>query len=252
MSLLAVERIKLFSTRSPWWCIGLVAFISIGFAALIAALTDDLEFVTVGSTQVGYNLAFPVILVLAILGITTEYRFSTIRVSFMAVPNRTAVLMAKTTLVALVCGVLGEVTAFISYGVAKLIQPDAGLSIDTGAEWRYVTGIGLVYAIGAIIGISIGALVRQTAAAVSIVLVYSLLFESLIGLVPRVGDDIQKYLPFINANHYLTQGAGEAGGEGAGFGLDMPWGAWGALAYYVAIAVAFLVAATVIVERRDA
>ncbi len=252
MSLLAVERIKLFSTRSPWWCIGLAAFISIGFAALVTALTSDLDMVTVGNTQVGYNLAFPVILVLAILGITTEYRFSTIRVSFMAVPNRTAVLLAKTTLVALVCGVIGEITAFVSYGVATLIKPNADLAIDTSGEWRYVAGIGLVYAIGAVIGISIGALVRQTAAAVSIVLVYTLLFESLIGLVPKVGDDIQELLPFINANHFLTQGAGETAGEGSGFGLDMPWGAWGALAYYIAIAAALLVAAIVVVERRDA
>ena len=29
MTLLAVERIKLFSTRSPWWCIGLAAVIMI-------------------------------------------------------------------------------------------------------------------------------------------------------------------------------------------------------------------------------
>lgn len=252
LRLLTVERIKLFSTRSPWWCIGLAAFISIGFAALVTALTSDTEFVTVGNTQVGYNLAFPVVLVLAILAVTTEYRFGTVRTSFMASPNRTSVMLAKTTLVALVCGVVGEVTAFASYGVARLIKPNVDLGIDTGPEWRYITGIGLVYAIGAVIGIAIGALVRQTAAAVSIVLVYTLLFEGLIGLVPKVGDDIQKLLPFINANHFLTQGSGETAGEGSGFGLEMHWGAWGALVYYIACAVVLLVAAIAVVERRDA
>lgn len=252
LSLLTVERIKLFSTRSPWWCIGLAAFISIGFASLVTALTSDTEFITVGNTQVGYNLAFPVVLVLAILSVTTEYRFGTIRASFTAVPNRTAVLVSKTALVALVCGVLGEVTAFASYGVARLIKPEVDLAINTEPEWRYITGIGLVYAIGAVVGIAIGALVRQTAAAVSIVLVYILLVESLIGLIPRIGDDIQKLLLFINANHFLTVGSGATAGEGSGFGLQMHWGQWGALAYYAGVALALFVAAVIVVERRDA
>lgn len=36
MSLLDVERIKLFSTRSPWWCMGLVLVFGLAFAALVA------------------------------------------------------------------------------------------------------------------------------------------------------------------------------------------------------------------------
>ncbi|HEY0639095.1 MAG TPA: hypothetical protein VGD67_15700 [Pseudonocardiaceae bacterium] len=251
MTLLAVERIKLFSTRSPWWCIALAAAISIGFSALVTGLSAD-EFITVGNTQVGYNFAFPVVLVLAILGITTEYRFGTIKSTFMAAPNRTKVMLAKTALVAMVCGLIGEVTAFTSWGVANLIKPSVDLSLNSQPEWRYVAGIGLVYAIGAVIGISIGALVRQTAAAVSIVLVFILLVESLIGLVPKVGDDIQVLMPFINANHFLASGSGALAGEGAGLGLEMHWGPWGALAYYSAIALVFLVAAVAVVERRDA
>ena len=34
MSLITVERIKLFSTRSPWWCMIIAAVLSIGLAAL--------------------------------------------------------------------------------------------------------------------------------------------------------------------------------------------------------------------------
>lgn len=253
MTLLAVERIKLFSTRSPWWCIGLAAAIAIGFSALFTALsgTDDFP-VTVGITQIGYGFAAQVLLILAILAVTTEYRFNTMKVSFAAMPNRTAVLLAKATLVAVVCGVLGEITAFGAYGVGRLVKPDAGqaLVIDTSAEWRYVAGIGVVYAISAVLGIAIGALVRQTAAAISIVLVYSLLFENLIGLIPKVGDDIQRLLPFINANNFLTAGNGVNAGENVA--LNLHWGAWGSLAYFAAVTAAMLVIAIVVVERRDA
>jgi len=39
MTLIAAERIKLLSIRSPWWCAGLAILASIGLSALIAAAT---------------------------------------------------------------------------------------------------------------------------------------------------------------------------------------------------------------------
>jgi ABC-2 type transport system permease protein len=253
MTLLAVERIKLFSTRSPWWCIALAAVIMIGFSALITALSGGPDFpLTVGTTLVGYGFALNVILVMAAIAITTEYRTGTIRATFMAVPNRTAALLAKVGTVALVSGVVGEVIAFGAYGVGRLIKPNADLTINTEAEWRYVAGIGLIFALSAVIAIAVGALVRHTAGAVAILLVWIMLVESLVGIIPKVGDDIQRWLPWVQANHFLTAGSGEAAGEGSGFGLSMPFGPWGALAYFAGVTAALLVVALVAVERRDA
>lgn len=253
MTLLAVERIKLFSTRSPWWCIGLAIVISVGIGALATALSGGADLpTTVGATQVGYNIALTVVLILAVLAATTEYRFGTIRATFLAAPDRTKVVLAKTALVTIVCGLLGEFTAFTAWGAGVLIKRDADLAIDTGQEWRFVAGVGLIYALSAVLSVAIGLLVRQTAGAVSIVLVYSIALETILLILPRIGDDIAPFLLFINANHFLTSGAGEAAGEGAGQGLDMHWGPWGALAYFAAVAFAFLIAAIVVVNRRDA
>jgi ABC-2 type transport system permease protein len=253
MSMLAVERIKLFTTRSPWWCLALATVIMIGFAALFTALSGSEEFpLTVGTTQVGYGFALNVILVMAAIAITSEYRFGTIKATFMAVPNRTAALLAKATVVALVSGVLGELIAFGAYGVGRLIKPNADLAINTATEWRYVAGVGLVFALSAVIAVSVGALVRQTAGAVSILLVWIMLVEGLVGLIPKVGDDIQRWLPWMQANHFLTAGNGEAAGEGNGVGLQMPFGPWGALAYFAGVTAALLVLAAITVERRDA
>lgn len=36
MTLLAVERIKLFTTRSPWWCALITLAVVVGFAAIFA------------------------------------------------------------------------------------------------------------------------------------------------------------------------------------------------------------------------
>lgn len=170
MTLLAVERIKLTSTRSPWWCALITLAITAGFTALFVANSEAVA-VTVASTQFGFNLGMIIIMVMAALAATTEYRFNTIRTTFQAVPNRTAVLAAKTAVVALPAGVIGEITAFASYGLARLMKPAADLGIDTSAEWRQVAGIGLVYSFAAVLAVAVGVVVRNSAAAISILLV---------------------------------------------------------------------------------
>ena len=47
MTLLAVERIKLFTTRSPMWCTLAALVVTIGFAALIAGVSIAAGFVAV-------------------------------------------------------------------------------------------------------------------------------------------------------------------------------------------------------------
>lgn len=249
MTLLAVERIKLFSTRSPWWCLGLTALIMIGLSALIAGLArpDELSLLT---SLAGYNFALMVLLVMCSIAVTNEYRFGTIRATFVAVPNRTAVLLAKVALVALVAGIAGEVCSLAAYGVHRLFEPTANLTLDTAAEWRFLLGIGLVFALSGVIAIAVGILVRQTAAAVSILLVWVLLVENLVALIPKVGDDIQKWMPWMAANRFLFTGNGGEGG--GGIDIDWPYGPWGGLAYFAGVALALLVVALVVAERRDA
>lgn len=251
MTLLAVERIKLFSTRSPYWCTALALILGVGLTAIIAGTTDNGQ-MSIGLTQFGSSqLALSVVLVMSALAVTTEYRFSTIRATFLAVPSRTSALVAKTVVVAIIAGVLGEIIAFASWGMAKLLSPASDLAINTGAEWRHVAGIGLLYGIGAVLAIAVGILVRQTAGAVAILLVWNMLLEGLIGIIPKVGIKIQAWLPFQNANHFLALGGGDAA-EQPGAGIDFKLSQWGSLGYFAAIAVALLVVALIVAKRRDA
>ncbi|SER32721.1 hypothetical protein [Lentzea albida] len=251
MTLLAVERIKLFSTRSPYWCSALALVLGVGLTAIIAASTDNGQ-LSLGATQFGSSqLALSVVLVMAALAVTTEYRFSTIRATFLAVPNRTSALVAKTVVVAFIAAVLGEIIAFGSVGIAKVLSPASDLAITTGDEWRHVAGVGLLYGIGAVIAIAVGILVRQTAGAVAILLVWNMLLEGLIGIIPKVGVKIQAWLPFMNANHFLQLG-GDNPAEQAGAGVDFKLSQWGSLGYFAAIAVALLVVALIVAKRRDA
>ncbi|WP_410589019.1 ABC transporter permease [Amycolatopsis sp. lyj-23] len=256
MTLLAVERIKLFSTRSPWWCALTALVLSVGLAALIAGTREDAEFTaTVASTQYGYDFGVAVIMVLAALSVTTEYRFGTIRTTFQAVPRRSPAVLAKAVVVALLGLTIGEVSAFGSWFVARLLQPRADLALDSTADWINVTGVGVLYALAAVIAVAVGVLVRHSAGAIALLLCYALAAEKLVQLVPGVGKDIYQWMPFNVAAKVLTgTGASNESAHGAGpvslSTSPLPQG-W-ALGYFAAVAFALLALAVTAAKNRDA
>ena len=241
MSLLAVERIKLFSVRSTWWCMLLAIALPVALSALVATNADRID---VLSTQAGYQFGLMVVLVLAALSITTEYRFSTIRATFLAVPNRIVALTAKTALIAALAFVLGEVVAFGSWATAKVLRPEIALALEDSSTVRLVAGIGVVFAISAVLAVAVGALVRQTAGAVALLLVWSLLVEQLVLLIPNIGADINNWMPFVAADHFLK--------GGGPLPTDMPYGPWGGLAYFAAVTLGVWLVAAFVVRSRDA
>ncbi|GLY67465.1 ABC transporter permease [Amycolatopsis taiwanensis] len=256
MTLLAVERIKLLTTRSPWWCALIALALTIGFAALMVGTSTDTEFTaTVASTQFGANFGMAVVMVLAALSVTTEYRFSTIRTTFQAVPNRVAVLIAKTAVVAALALVIGELSAFGSWGVSLLIKPNADLALNSSADWINVAGVGAVYALAAVIAVAVGILVRHSAGAIALVLIYALAVESLIRLIPTVGPKIYEWLPFNVAQKFLTGDGASNAGRNALAGpplstaeLSQGW----SLAYFAGIALVLLAVAIGAAKKRDA
>ncbi|WP_018684320.1 ABC transporter permease [Actinokineospora enzanensis] len=254
MTLLAVERMKLFSTRSPWWCTAIALAITIGFGALMSGTSNAASPMNVAATQFGYTFGLVVVMVMAALAITTEYRFSTIRATFLAVPNRPTALLAKTAVVAILAGIVGELCAFGSWGISKLIKSSADLGIDTAYEWRAVAGVGLVYAIAAVIAVGVGVLVRHSAGAIALLLIYTNLVEGLVTLIPTIGPKIHRWLPFNMSNAFITGDADittrpiNEGPPPAEAGL----GPWPALLYFAAFAVVVLVIAITTAKRRDA
>lgn len=251
MNAIAAEQIKLFSSRSIWWSAALSVLLVAGPAGLIAALAEDgwqpdgTEFLTLGQV---------VVLVLAALTVTGEYRHGTIRATFLAVPNRTAALLAKTVVVALAGGVMGLITGVAGRATAVLMRPEAGLAelgraLGSGAPWRAVAGSAAVFALSAVLAVAVAVLVRSTAGSLSLLLGWVLVAEPVVASLPQVGDDIGRWLPFANADHFLYADLPEPGSI---FDAGMPFGPWGALAYFAAISAALLAVALVMADRRDA
>jgi ABC-2 type transport system permease protein len=240
--LVAAERIKLLSVRSPWWCAGVAVAGVVGLTALLALTApEEVGDVSGAGGNPFLQFALVVVLVMGAVAVTTEYRFSTVRRTFEAVPNRTAAMLAKAAVVAVAGALVGLVASFASWAAVWVLRPGAGFALRTADDWRLVAVPGLVFAIGAVLAVAVGILVRQTAAAVSIVLVWTLLLEQLVQIIPNVGEDIHRWMPFVNAANATSSGDPE-----------MPFGPWGSLAWFTAVAVALFVAALVVVDKRDA
>ncbi|MFI5607649.1 ABC transporter permease [Amycolatopsis sp. NPDC051903] len=249
MTLLAVERIKLFTTRSPWWCALIAIVLTAGFAALVAGAAPSEAQIDVATTQFGYQFGVAVIMVLAALSVTTEYRFGTIRTTFQAVPNRGSVLVAKAVVVGLMALVIGEIGAFAAWALGYAIRPSDAMALDTSAEWLNVAGVGVIFAFAAVIAVAIGILIRHSAGAIALLLIYSLAVENLVQLIPTVGPKIHKWMPFNVADKFLHgSGAAQAGPPPSDAVLSQGW----SIVYFAGIAIVLLAVAIGVAKKRDA
>ncbi|MEV4241405.1 MULTISPECIES: ABC transporter permease [unclassified Nocardia] len=252
MGVLAAERIKLTSTRSPWWCTAIVVVLALGLAALFAAVArsssgqENALDLTV-STAVGGISGFGVmvLMIMATLTVTSEYRFGIIRTTFQATPHRAKVIATKAGLVGVYGAVLTIVLAFAAYAIAKAIGGGAAdnLTLSGGDAWREIYGIPIYTFLGVILAVGIGVLVRQSAAAISLIVLWPLLIEPLLGAFGSFGRNVQPFLPFANASHFYSASESTA---------NWHWGPWGGLLYFAVFVAIVFGGALVMVNQRDA
>ncbi|GAA4537908.1 hypothetical protein [Amycolatopsis samaneae] len=247
MNVLRAERIKLFSTRAPWWCTAIAVVAPLAFTAVFMGLAGSKVPVNVGNTQLASAQGRTVVLVLAVLAATSEINWGTLRLTFQAVPSRVPALLAKATVVGALSTAIGLVVGFGSWGVSLLVQPGADLALHTGADWRSVLGQSVTFLLTGILGVGVGLLLRNTGLALALVLVWTQLVEGLLALIPRVGPHIYPWMPFYAADQF-------AGGDlqRTMLRLSPPMGPWGYLGYFAAISVVVFAAGVAVTRHRDA
>jgi ABC-type transport system involved in multi-copper enzyme maturation permease subunit len=105
--------------------------------------------------------------------VTSEFRTGMIRMTLTACPRRLVVLAAKATVVA---GVVFAVTlpaAAVAFGVGRAMLD--GDAYPTGAPFPALIGVALAITALGVLGIAIGAVVRQSAGAMAVVVAVVLL-----------------------------------------------------------------------------
>lgn len=252
MTLLNVERIKLFSTRSPYWCLALIPVVG-ALITFFVSTADGGSFASLPTSQLWVNLAVSVVTVMAGLAITTEYRFGTIRNSFLAAPNRVAVLIAKALLLAALSAVAVLATSGLTYLLAKAVAGSqtvpGAFDIVTAADARVLWGPALIGAFAAVLAVGVGALIRQSAGAIAVLLIWPLIIEGLMTLFGDTGRKIAPWLPFSAAQRFYLGDVQT--GPPVDPTVSVPTWWQGGLIFAGTALVIFIVAA-VVIKRRDA
>jgi ABC-2 type transport system permease protein len=206
-----------------------------------------------GSPTAGYNsverslsgiylaqLAFGV---LGVMLVTGEYSTGMIRATFAAVPRRLPVLWAKLGVfiaVTVVLGMASCVAAFLG-GQAIFASKHVDASFGDPHVARAVLGAGLFLAAIGALGVALGALLRNTAAAIATLTGLLFVLPVIVGVLPRSWSDaIGPYTP------------ADAGTTIIAVFPDpqrlAPWTGFGVLCAYAAVATAL---AAVMLIRRD-
>ncbi|MCC3281809.1 MULTISPECIES: ABC transporter permease subunit [Arthrobacter] len=137
---------------------------------------------------------------LAVVVIGSEYTTGMIRSTMVAVPTRTPALLAKTLVIAVISFVLGVVAAFTTYLLAQPILAGSDLDFGLDAPWVLpsIINTGTVLALIAIMGVGIGALLRNTAGGVVTLVGALFVLPIIAGLLTGLADwveDAARFLP---------------------------------------------------------
>lgn len=241
------ERIKLTSTRSPYWCLAMVVVFGIGVAALLGWLLSGgyADPASVDTRTIDYlvgvnQFGVAIFAIMAVLGVTTEYRFGTIRTTFAATPRRPLVILAKTVVFGGLTFVVAAVVGLLGVVLGQALTGN-GIALGGPDTVRQLWGTPVFAMLCALIGLAVGALVRHSAGAVAIVLGWMFAFERILSVLPRIGENIAPFLPFLNGWNFLSGGND-----------TFHWNALGSLVYFAAFTVILLSIAIIVTNARDA
>ncbi|MFE6663770.1 ABC transporter permease subunit [Streptomyces sp. NPDC057697] len=170
---IASEWTKIRSVRSTMWTLGVMIVLLIGIGLLttlaVNAVDSDL-----GSTPVlslgffGVLLGSICVITLGVMTIASEYGTGMIRTTLTACPSRARVLGAKAIVFFLLTFVITAVTtALVAAFQSALVDGVA----PSGADWlRATVGVGLYIATLGLLSLAVGALIRHSAGAITIMI----------------------------------------------------------------------------------
>jgi hypothetical protein len=252
------EWTKLRTLRSTRYALLAGVATTIGFAIIPALVNatrwntmsaaDRAGFHPLETSLIGVSVAQLAIGVLGVLVITGEYSTGMIRSTFAAVPKRLPVLWAKTGVFGLVTLVLAVPSTLIAFFSAQAILKghslnghDIALSFSDPGVSRAVIGGALYLTLVGLLGLGLGAIVRNAAGGISALAGILFVLPPLMSVLPASwGNAISPYLP-SNAGQAIMQTGNPAH-------TLAPWTGLGLLAAYTATAIAV---AAIQLRRRD-
>jgi ABC-2 type transport system permease protein len=218
MAQLRAELLKVRSTRTTLGLLlGMIALILL-FALLTGLVSntsglstpeDQRQLLSLGSVAGIFSALAGVLLV------TSEFRFGTIRPTFLFTPQRPRVLAAKlaaSLMAGIAFGVIGEGIGF-AIGYVILAARGISFTLSGGDVTLLILGTLAATALWAALGVGFGAIVRNQVGAVIGLLAWGFIVDNLLfGLVPSVGrftpTRAQDAVIGLKTDHLLSPAAG--------------------------------------------
>jgi ABC-2 type transport system permease protein len=244
------EWLKLVTVRSTYWTTAVALLLALATALLLGLAFRESSpgtggrFALVGATG---SLSFVALVVgvLGVLSIGGEYATLQIRSSYTAVPHRWPALVAKAVVVGLWSFVTGLVVTFGSFAIIAAFFGGKGIAVPfDGDTVGALIGGAFYLAIIAVFAVGLGALVRASAAGITIL--SGLLFVVPIVLA-LIGALVQAKWA-TTASDYLLSSAGGVLFAPKGTGAIELWAALLTLAVWLAVV---WVPALLLTMRRD-
>jgi ABC-type transport system involved in multi-copper enzyme maturation permease subunit len=210
------EFAKIRSVRSTWWTLLISLVVSVGISFLIAALTSanwnsltpaDRASMDMSAVVSGVYFGVLVTGVLGTLVVSTEYSTGMMRTALSAFPRRGTLFAAKAVVLAVVVLLLGLVIAFASYGLAEPFYSRHGvdLSLSRAANVRALLAVPVYLTLVALMGLSLGFLLRHTAAAISSLVGLMFVIPIITNFLPgSAGKNINKIMPSNAGSAMMT------------------------------------------------
>ena len=186
--------------------------------------------------------AGPLLAVLAAIGFTGEFRHRTASVTFVATPRRGRIVVAKLVTYGLVGVIYALVCAAVTIAITLpwLATKDINVSLTRNGIPATLAGVVAAVAIWGVVGVGLGALLRDQVATVVGLLIYAFVVEPLVTRIPAL-QSWTIYLP-VAAKNALTQISQ------TNLRFLEPWQGGLVFAGY---GIAFALAGTLVTIRRD-
>jgi ABC-type transport system involved in multi-copper enzyme maturation permease subunit len=166
-------------------CVALTSLVVVG---QFLGNSDDPQSEKVHNVYISAAAGFTYVplFVLGVLAVTTEYRHQTITPAVLATPSRWALISAKLISYALAGAVYAVVCVVVELAIALPWFASRGTDADLSGNVGALFSCFLVLALFALVGVGIGALVRNQIVAVTVGIAFLLIIDRLLLIIPVV------------------------------------------------------------------
>jgi len=245
------EWTKFRSLRSTVYTLLVAVVLMVGLSAMFAAITASQATgfgpgTNATSTSLtGTFFAQLAIGVLGVLLISGEYSTGMIRASLTVVPRRLPMFWAKLAVFAGSVFLITSIASFTSFFAGQALLSGGGLNVSLAepGALRSVLGAALYLTVAGMTGVALGALLRNTAAAITIFVAVYFVIPPMTNLLPTSWTDhFVQYLP-SNAGAMMLDGT---------YGVANPLAPWTGFAVMSACALVLIGFAASRLHRVDA